>query len=136
MFIYFKTSIFCSQATNIVDVGPHLIHIFYVSFSDNKYPSVYLMEPLPRTSSSETATFRWTSNEVAFYKCAVDDPNKFVDCGSGLTSDWTTPPLTNGRHTFYLIAKDEVGNTAPRISHSWAIGKQGGGGVISLSLSM
>jgi hypothetical protein len=95
----------------------------FIPFLDNTYPDVSLNEPLPTTSTSETATFRWTSNEMAYYKCAVDNTDAFVDCGSGTTGDWTTPTLTNGAHTFYLTAKDEVGNNAPRLSHSWTIGE-------------
>ena len=99
------------------------IKYMFDSNLDNKYPIVSLREPLPRRSTSETATFRWRSNEMAYYKCAVDDPKNFVDCGSGLTGDWTTSRLSNGKHTFYLLAKDEVGNTAPQLSHSWSIGE-------------
>ena len=104
------------------NVHPPLKCLFH-SILDNKYPIVYLNEPLPRTSTSQTATFRWTSNEMAYYKCAVNDTSKFVNCGSGTTGDWTTPPLSDGKHTFYLTAKDEVGNNAPRLSHSWNIGE-------------
>ena len=84
---------------------------------------MYLKQPLPRTSTSQTETFRWASDEMAYYKCAVDDTSTFTNCGSGRTGDWTTPSLSNGEHTFYLIAKDEVGNEAPRLSHSWRIGE-------------
>lgn len=90
---------------------------------DNKNPIVYLKRPLPTTSTSQTETFRWTSDEMAYYKCAVDDTSSFTDCGSGTTGDWTTPSLSNGKHTFYVIAKDEVGNTAPTLKHTWTIGK-------------
>ena len=60
---------------------------------------------------------------MAYYKCAVDDTSNFVHCGNGLNGGWTTPTLGNGDHTFYLTAKDEVGNKAPRLTHSWTIGE-------------
>ncbi|XP_028410633.1 uncharacterized protein LOC114533322 [Dendronephthya gigantea] len=100
------------------NVGPTESFRFSI---DNKYPIVYLNRPLPSTTSTPTETFRWTSNEFAEFQCAVDDVTNFQDCGSGTNGDFTTPSLDNGPHTFFLTAKDEVGNVAPRLSHSWDI---------------
>jgi hypothetical protein len=64
----------------------------------------------PTLTRERVATFRWNSNEELTYKCAIDDPKVLINCGSGQTWTWRTPQLSDGEHTFYLVAVDSVGN--------------------------
>ena len=97
--------------------------IFHFWPSDNRPPVVRLSPPLAKISTAKTMTFRWTSDEMAYYQCAVDSLNNLVSCGSGNNGEWTTPTLDDGNRVFFLTAKDEVGNKAATLKHRWNIGR-------------
>ena len=48
-----------------------------------------------------------------------------VDYGFGLNGRFTTEPLSDGRHRFYLLGKDELGNNARVGTHTWTVGELG-----------
>ena len=74
-------------------------------------------------TKENSITIRWRANENSVYQCAVDDITKAVNCGSGRLGTWRTPPITYGEHTFYLLAKDNVGNIAEILSRKWTAGE-------------
>ena len=86
-------------------------------------PPVVTIKPLPSITNEKVITIRWTSNEFANYRCAVDDINNAVNCGSGLQGTWRTPVMRDGEHTFYLLARDSAGNRATSVSQIWRVGE-------------
>ena len=91
--------------------------------SDTTAPKIELLKPLPSKSKEATSTFSWTADEDARFTCAVDDLKNVVDCGRGKSGRFTTPPLEDGRHVFYLLGEDELGNTARPRTHRWTVGE-------------
>lgn len=99
------------------------VHFLFVLNTDTTAPTITLLEPLPTTTKSPTWTFTWTSSELANFSCAVNTLANPVDCGFGLNGRFTTQPLTDGLHRFYLLGEDAIGNTARVITHRWVVGK-------------
>lgn len=103
------------------NVGEPISHEIAI---DTTPPNVRLMNPIPPPKTrSPTATFLWTSDEDAKFTCALDDFSKQVDCGQGRNGRFTSQSLGNGRHRFYLLAEDELGNRARVITHRWVVDK-------------
>ena len=57
------------------------------------------------------------------FTCAVDSLRNRKKCGFGMNGRFTTGPLSDGQHRFYLLGEDELGNNAKVISHRWEVGK-------------
>ena len=81
------------------------------------------LDSFPSLTREKVSVFRWTSSEEVSFKCGIDDPTRFVDCGSGRTGTWPTPQLRDGQHTFYLVALDTVGNKAS-LQKTFTVGKR------------
>ena len=91
--------------------------------ADTTSPKLTLLEPLPNKTEQPTWTFTWTSTEIANFTCAVGSLANKKDCGFGLNGRFTTDPLADGRHKFYLLGKDELGNSARFVRHTWTVGE-------------
>ena len=81
------------------------------------------VNPVPVLTRKAYLDLSWSSNEEAFYKCAIDYLASLSDCGVGRRKEWSTPRLNDGKHTFYLVAEDSVGNRAPSVSIMFTVGK-------------
>ena len=75
---------------------------------------------VPRTTKNPRVRLTWSANEHATFKCTVD--GKTTDCGSGTQGEFTTDPLSDGRHTFSLNLVDKVGNKGEPVTVSWETG--------------
>ena len=89
---------------------------------DTRSP-VVTIQPFPSLTKEKVIAIRWTSNEFANYRCAVDDINNAVNCGSGEEGTWRTPVMRDGEHTFYLLAEDTAGNRARTATRKWRVGE-------------
>jgi glycosyl hydrolase family 26 len=68
-------------------------------------------------TKSKTAIFTFTSNESgASFKCLKDDGG-YYPCSSPMTYDW----LSDGLHTFSVIANDQAGNNSAPDDWSWTV---------------
>ncbi len=86
---------------------------FYHYYTDSRPPEVTI-NSFPILTREKDPIFSWTSNEEATFQCAIDNPRRLFNCNAGRTSTWRAPQLSDGEHTFYLVALDNVGNKATR----------------------
>lgn len=77
----------------------------------------------PKLTREQAPVFSWNSNEDAIFQCAIDDVRTLFDCGSGRRRTWQTPRLSDGEHTFYLLAQDDVGNEASSVTKTFTVGE-------------
>ena len=77
----------------------------------------------PTLTREQAPVFSWSSNEDAVYQCAIDDVRTLFNCGSGRRRTWQTPRLSDGEHTFYLLAQDTVGNEAFPLTKTFTVGE-------------
>jgi hypothetical protein len=69
------------------------------------------------TTGDPTPTFAFSAPDASGYVCGVDTPAPVDACGS----PFTTSPLTDGAHTFYVAALDSLGNTSAAASRAFTV---------------
>ena len=89
---------------------------------DTNPPDIEFEGDLP-SFSKKTMPFSWRATEDSQFECALDDMANFAPCGRGMTGSQRLRDLTEGRHTFYVRAKDQLDNVGRPISHTWTVGK-------------
>lgn len=89
---------------------------------DTNPPVIEFTGDLPSYSKT-SLVLTWKTNEDSMFECALDDPKKFEDCGNGWFGQRRLTSLTEGPHTFYVRARDYLGNIVAPISHSWIVGR-------------
>lgn len=47
-----------------------------------------------------------------------------VPCGNGTTGEYTTPDLSDGRHSFSVSSVDPLGNKGRPVTAEWETGEQ------------
>jgi hypothetical protein len=87
---------------------------------DTTGPQAYFTSSTPRTTKSATVRLTWLASEHSLFSCTVD--GKTASCGSGTEGNFTTDPLSDGRHTFTLNLVDRLGNKGKPVSVSWETG--------------
>ena len=116
---------FQSALTRRFTIGS-LVRSHKVCFSpcltDTNPPRIQFTGDLP-SSSRKSLTLNWKSDETSEFECALDVMSNFKRCGGGTQGQWTNNALPEGRHTFYVRAKDELNNEGKPIAHSWMVGK-------------
>jgi len=111
--------------------GPKLVYVKYRDNSgnwsnpyqiklvlDTSTPATYLTAYPPALTTTNTTTFKFTSNETTNFECLLDDdPAGFKSC--------TSPKVYNlfaGTHQFQVRAVDPAGHVDPNpVQYSWTI---------------
>jgi hypothetical protein len=99
--------------------------------SDTTAPVITLNGP-PSGTQETSATFTFSANESATFRCRLDTAT-FDNCSSGISYSGLQP----GEHVFRVEATDAAGNVAVA-SHTWTIVAAGsctGGGTITVGAS-
>ena len=71
--------------------------IQFEMFSDTQGPRVQLTNNIPRATNNPKTRITWSSNEPGTFVCLLDGVE--VSCGKGTTGDYTTPDLSDGKHS-------------------------------------
>lgn len=70
--------------------------------------------------------FRWRSDEIADFYCAHEQFDDLVKCGSAsLKGNHIEANLPEGKHLFWVLGVDDVGNRGEPLQHEWVVGKLG-----------
>jgi hypothetical protein len=93
---------------------------------DTTHPTTAITGGPTGTTGTSTPTFSFDSNEPGVtFECGVDDPSPTLTC----FSPFTTSPLANGQHIFYVRATDHDGNVdATPASRSFTVHVSPAGG--------
>ena len=75
------------------------------------------------TVSGKRTKFAWFSDEWAKFYCAHEDISDMQPCGEGMRSRWIEDQLPEGKHRFWVIGIDDVGNRGDPLDHEWLVGK-------------
>jgi Bacterial Ig domain/Calcineurin-like phosphoesterase len=98
-------------AFNIATSAGHVVTV------DNTPPDATIDSGPSGTVNSNSATFTFSSSESSSYICLIDD-EEIEDCASPQTFN----NLTDGSHTFQVIATDLAGNNDPTpATRTWTI---------------
>ena len=65
--------------------------------------------------------FTWSSNEPGTFVCLLDGVE--VSCCKGTTGDYTTPDLSDGKHSFSVSSVDPLGNKGRPVTVEWETGE-------------
>jgi hypothetical protein len=67
--------------------------------------------------------FKWLSDETAEFFCAHENIEDMVKCGNFSTRGrWIEEDLPEGRHRFWVVGIDAVGNRGIPLYHTWIVG--------------
>jgi hypothetical protein len=131
----------CTPATTLTD-GPHAVSVVDTSpdgtpsqptnatFTvDTAPPDTTIVTTPPQTSSSASATFRFSSNEPGVtYQCSLDGA-AFAPC----PDPDTLTGLSNGSHTLSVRAVDAAGNIdASPATYTWTVDTTSNPGVLTV----
>ena len=87
---------------------------------DTTAPDTLIDEAPPARTTATSATIEWSSTEPdgATFKCRLDS-EALANC-AGL--ERTVSGLSDGSHTFEVVATDDAGNTdASSATHTWEV---------------
>ncbi len=100
--------------------------LFFLTFpriSDNKPPVLSWRRKVP-TVTGKRVRFKWISDEVAEFYCAHEKIEDMEKCGRfSLRGRWVESDLPEGRHRFWVVGVDDVGNRGIPLRHTWTVGK-------------
>lgn len=85
-----------------------------ISFPDNQ-----------PTLTKNNPSFKWTSSEPGIFKCALGKNGQvnFVECGNGLSGQWTGSNIPDGAYKFLVYGTDDMKNRGPTAEHKFVVGK-------------
>lgn len=88
---------------------------------DQTAPAVSLSSKPPVRTAAGTATFEFGSGaaDLAGFTCTVDG------VVSPCTSPLNLPSVSEGTHTFSVVARDDLNNTSGPATHTWTVDKTG-----------
>ena len=90
-------------------------------FSDTRGPRVEITNSIPGETNNVNMRITWSSDERANFVCLLDDVK--TACGDGSTGDYTTPDLTDGKHSFTVSSVDPLGNEGRPVTVEWNTGE-------------
>ena len=97
-------------------------NLFFLICLDANPPKVTVTSRNAYNTSSPR--FTWTSSEPGQFECAIDDTTLYRPCGDGSSGTFTPDKLVNdGRHMFFVRAKDKSNNYGPHASHPFTVGE-------------
>ena len=96
-------------------------NIQFEMFSDTQGPRVQLTNSTPRATNNPKTRITWSSNEPGTFVCLLDGVE--VSCGKGTTGDYTTPDLSDGKHSFSVSSVDPLGNKGRPVTVEWETGE-------------
>ena len=117
----FPLKLVCSILT-IKFSNDSIFHTPDILFADTTVPTGFMTTGPPRRTNRPRATFGWRSSEDAKYECYLDNQADPIDCGEGTAGQFSTDALPDGRHSFSVVATDDLGNSAPIVNSTWTIG--------------
>ena len=90
--------------------------------SDNT-PPLLSWRKKPAAVTGKRVKFRWKSNEIADFYCAHEKINDLKRCGNAsLKGNWIEENLPEGKHLFWVLGVDDVGNRGKPLAHEWVVG--------------
>ncbi len=98
-------------------------HMLVNLFLDTTGPRLSFPSNLPKHTLS-SPWFNWTSDETADrFLCSLDGQFNWEICGSGKKGVWQKYNVPDGKHELFVQGTDDLGNTGPKISHTFTVGK-------------
>lgn len=89
---------------------------------DNQAPAEPTITNRPNDpTNSPTASWTFSSEPGATFRCSIDDPSNFLPCTSGQSF----PVQSDGTHTFRVRAVDGAGNAGPDAQDFWTLDTAG-----------
>jgi hypothetical protein len=99
-----------------------LFILFCSHISDNTPPVLSWRRKVPAVTGKRVR-FRWQSNEIAEFFCAHERINYMERCGNfSLKGRWIEANLPEGKHRFWVVGVDDVGNRGKPLHHEWVVG--------------
>jgi Bacterial Ig-like domain len=116
------------RTENPASSGLYTFQVRAVDWSGNRSPisswnwTVDKIAPVATVTSapsgtvpSTSATFEFTSNESATFSCALDAVS------TSCTSPKTFTGVSQGTHTFSVLARDDAGNNSGLVTRTWTV---------------
>ena len=75
----------------------------------------------PRATNNSKTRITWSSNEPGTFVCLLEGVG--VSCSNGTTGDYTTPDLSDGKHSFSVSSVDPLGNKGRPVTVEWETGE-------------